>query len=88
MEDILTQFSMKVKKLHSIAEQDTGYITWERISEDAKKKYDRLMRFLPRKIREIIFNYTDAEISRANYVKGLACRYMDFLPEIGETDVK
>jgi len=82
MKDLLSDFIRKANMLQSLAEKDPCCIVWKKMSADAKKDYDRLMRFLPRKVQQVISNYVSAEVSLANSEKALALRYMDFLPKL------
>ena len=81
MENTLFEFHKNMKRLYTIAQQDDIYLTWKSSAEEAKGKYDRIMRFLPLKIQRIIRSYVECEVMRFQCLSNIACQHMDFLAD-------
>ena len=71
-------FAARSDKLMALAEKDDSYMAWKQTYQSSEKDFERLMRYMPKKWRNIIVSYAEGGRFMMLRAANLACLNMDF----------
>lgn len=71
----------KWNRLEQLAEQDETYLVWKNSYDEFAPKFNRFLRWCPRKIRNFLCGYAECGRLMMQRMVNLACEHMEFPEE-------
>lgn len=73
--------SVRMERLQQLAQQDSIYQVWEKSYYEFSSKFHRIVRWCPKRIRNILFGYAESGRLMMQRMTNLACEHMEFPDE-------
>lgn len=71
----------RLRRLQQAAGQDEVYMVWKNSYHESVEKFDRFIKWCPRKVRNFLCGYAECGRLMMQRMVNLACIYMEFPDE-------